>query len=113
MRVFRAECLMISMFISLANRCLLVLRQHQVLCCVVRDLGVNLVLNKISTDDSVWWLQRRSKFGPLKEPMGEIALTAGLWGLSGGANCLMQSLCQVKHGGTGIWTSPLLRSSVY
>lgn len=81
------------------------LRQHQVLCCVVRDLGLNLVLNKISTDDSVWWLQRRSKFGPLKEPMGEIALTAGLWGLSGGANCLMQSLCQGEARRTGIWTS--------
>lgn len=76
-------------------------------------MGLNLVLNKISTDDSVWCLKRRSKFGPLKEPMGEIALRAGLWGLSGGANCLMQSFCQVKHRGTGIWTPPLLRSSVY
>ena len=84
-RMFRAECLVISMFISLANRCLLALRQHQVLCCVVRDLGLNLMLNKIGTDDFVWWLKRRSKFGPLKEPMGEIALRAGLWGLSAAA----------------------------
>ena len=139
MRVFREECFVVSMFISLcvnvvkslsrvrlfatpwtvacqaplsmgfsrqeyrsglpfpspkdlphpANRYLLVLRQHQALFCVVRDL----VLNKIGTDHFMWWLKRRSKFGPLKEPMGEIALRAGLWGLSGGANCLMQSLC--------------------
>ena len=84
---------MISMFISLANRCLLALRQHQVLCCVVRDLGLNLVLNKISADDFVWWLKRRSKFGPLKEPMGEIALRAGLWGLSAAAAAKSLQLC--------------------
>ena len=91
--MFRAECLVISMFISLANRCLLALRQHQVLCCVVRDLGLNLMLNKIGTDDFVWWLKRRSKFGPLKEPMGEIALRAGLWGLSAAAAAKSPQSC--------------------
>ena len=75
--------------------------------------GQGLGVEQIGTDDFMWWLKRRSKFGPLKEPMGEIALRAGLWGLSGGANCLMQSLCQVKLRGTGIWASALLRSSVY